>query len=82
MSIVKSAQIGTIANNLSKQIAGSDDVSLGRTVVATGTGAALGAAASGAITVGAAALGIASAPVAIPLALTGAVFAGIASLFD
>ncbi len=82
MSIVKSVQIGTIANNLSKQIAGSDDVTLGRTVVATGTGAALGAAASGAITVSAAALGIASAPVAIPLALTGAVFAGIASLFD
>ena len=60
-----------------KKITGTDEVSAGRTVIATGSGAALGAAAAGGLVVA----GVVSAPVTVPLAVAGAVFAGIASLF-
>lgn len=82
MSIQKAFTIGLTGNELSKQITGTDDVSTGRTLVATGAGAALGATAAGAITVGAAAVGVATAPIVIPLAVGAAVVSCIASLFD
>lgn len=82
MSISKAISVGLAGNNLSKTITGSDEVSAGRTVVATGSGAALGAATAGAVTLGAATVGIASAPVVVPLAVAGGIISGIASLFD
>lgn len=82
MTIEKAVQAGLAGNNISKVVTGTDEVSAGRTVVATGAGAACGAATGGAIAVGATALGIAAAPVAVPLAVGGAIIAGIASLFD
>ncbi len=82
MSLYKVASIGVSGNELSKKITGSDEVSIGRTAVATGSGAAIGAVAGGTVAIGAVALGVAAAPVAVPLAVGGAIFAGIASLFD
>ncbi|ELV7510821.1 TPA: hypothetical protein P2Q98_004522 [Aeromonas veronii] len=82
MTIPQAVALGLSGNELSKEITGSDEVSVGRTVVAAGSGAVMGAAAAGAITVGAAAVGIAAAPVTVPLAVASAVVAGIASLFD
>ena len=82
MSIHKAVALGLTANKLSKKITGTNQSSTSRTVVATGTGAALGMAAAGTITVGAATLGLVTAPIALPLALGSALVAGIASLFD
>lgn len=82
MSIHKAVSIGVIGNQLSKTITGNDEVSIGRTAVATGSGAAIGAVAGGTVVVGAAALGVATAPIAVPLAIGGALCAGIISLFD
>lgn len=82
MSFERAVGLGFAGNELSKKITGTDEVSAGRTAVATGTGAALGAVAAGTITVGAAALGVASAPITVPLAVVGGLVAGVASLFD
>jgi hypothetical protein len=82
MTIVKAVTVGLAGNEISKKITGTDEVSAGRTAVAVGAGAATGAVAGGAIAVGAAALGVAAAPIAVPLAVAGALVAGIASLFD
>lgn len=82
MTIERAVGLGLAGNELSKKITGTDEVSAGRTAVATGSGAALGAVAAGTITVGAAALGLASAPITVPLAVVGGLVAGVASLFD
>ncbi|WP_089417025.1 hypothetical protein [Vitreoscilla filiformis] len=82
MAIQNAVITGLAGNEISKKIAGSDEVSVGRTAVAVGAGAATGAVASGAVVVGAAALGVAAAPIVVPLAVASAVVAGIASLFD
>jgi hypothetical protein len=52
MSIAKAVSVGLAGNELSKTITGTSEVGAGRTVVATGSGAILGGAAAGAITVG------------------------------
>ncbi|WP_102385231.1 hypothetical protein BCU19_22630 (plasmid) [Vibrio cyclitrophicus] len=82
MSIDKAIAAGLAGNEVSKKITGMDDVSTGRTVVATGVGATIGAVTAGAVTVGATAVGIAAAPVTVPLAVGGAVVGFISSLFD
>lgn len=79
MTTQKAITCGLVGNEISKSITGSSDVSVGRTAIATSSGAILGACASGAATV---ALGAASAPVTIPLAVVSGLAAGIASLFD
>ena len=79
MTIEKALAIGLSGNEVSKELTGTSEVSVGRTVVAAGSGAVIGTLASGAATVG---LGVAAAPVAVPLAIAGGVVAGIASLFD
>ena len=80
--IQKAISIGLAGNKLSKKITGINAVSAGRTLVATGTGAALGAvAAEGTVAICACALGASSAPVTIPLALASAIVSGIASRF-
>ncbi len=82
MSIQKAVTVGLAGNELSKKIVGSDEVSVGRTFVATGSGAALGAVTAGAVTIGAATVGFVAAPITVPLVVASAVVAGIASLFD
>jgi len=66
-------KIGSYGNKVSKIVMDSDEVSVGRTVVATGTGVAMG------IIPGVSVIG---APVTIPLAVAGVVIAGLFSLFD
>ncbi|SDY15111.1 hypothetical protein SAMN05421644_13332 [Allochromatium warmingii] len=78
MSIEKAVSLGLFGNELSKQIAGSNEVSAERTAVAVGAGAVTGAVAGGALIMA----GAVAAPVTIPLAIGSAVVAGIASLFD
>ena len=82
MTIDKALLAGKAGNDISKQITGTNEVSVGRTTVAVGAGAVTGGVVGGAITVAAAAAGIASAPVTIPFAVASAVFAGVYSLFD
>ncbi len=90
MSIHKAISAGLVGNEISKKITGTDEVSAGRTAVATGSGAAVGAVSAGTITVGIAAAeavglvaaGTVVAPIAIPLCVAGGVIAAIASLFD
>lgn len=82
MSIFHAIAAGKAGNELSKAITGSDEVSLGRSTVAVGSGAVLGAASSGAVVVGAAAVGLVAAPITVPLAVAGALIGGLFSLFD
>ena len=78
MSFHKAVSLGLLGNEMSREIAGTREVSAGRTVVATGVGAALGTAASGALVVA----GVAAAPVMVPLAVATGVVSFVASLFD
>jgi len=82
MSFYKAVSLGITGNKISKEITGTQEVSVGRTLIATGSGATLGAATAGVVTVGAAALGVAAAPVVIPLAVASGVVSLIASLWD
>lgn len=87
MSLPYAVAIGLAGNAMSKKIVGSDEVSVGRTLVATGSGAVIGAVTTGGIVVGATAVGVTSValvatPVVVPLAVVSALVAGIASLFD
>lgn len=78
MTINKALTCGMAGNEISKSITGTSEVSASRTVVATGSGAAVGTIASGAAVIS---LGVA-APVTVPLAIASGVIAGIASLFE
>lgn len=83
MSHVQTAlNIGLTANAMSKQITGTSESSIGRTAIATGTGATLGAITGGAIVISTSAVGFATAPILVPLAVVSGVFAGMTSLFD
>ena len=57
MSIPQAIAAGTAGDKLSRVITGTDEVSTGRSAIATGAGAALGAAGVGALSVGAGAVG-------------------------
>ena len=80
--IQKAISIGLAGNKLSKKITGINAVSAGRMLVATGTGAALGAAAEGTFTICVCALGVSSMSAVIPLAVGSAIVSGIASRFN
>lgn len=82
MTVPQAIGLGVVGNELSKKIVGSSEVSVGRTVVATGTGVAIGAAASGVLVVAGAAAGIAAAPIVVPLAIATGVVSFVASWFD
>lgn len=87
MSIEKAVTLGLEGEKISRVITGSSDVSVGRSAIATGTGAALGATATGALVVGAEAVGAtalstAAAPVVVPVAVAAGVVSFIASRFD
>lgn len=77
MPIKKAVALGVVGNEISKEITGTSEVSAGRTVVATGSGAALGAAAAGTLVV----VGAATAPITVPLAVATGAVSFIASLF-
>jgi uncharacterized membrane protein YphA (DoxX/SURF4 family) len=77
MTIIKAVAIGTTANEHSKQIVGSNEVSAGRTAVTTGTGVVLGEIAGGTLVIA----GFAAAPVTVPLVILGGAASFIASLF-
>lgn len=78
MTIEKAFGMGISANEMSKTVTGSEEVSVSRSTIATGTGVALGAASSGALVVA----GVAAAPIVAPVALVSGGVALIASLFD
>ncbi len=78
MSLPQAIIIGKAADKISREITRSHEVSAARSAIATGTGAALGAAASGALVV----TGIAAAPVTVPLTLAAGGFALLCSLFE
>lgn len=82
MSIKKAVGLGLAGNELSKVITGSSEASPGRTAVAVGSGAILGASAAGAVSLVVGGAGLVAAPVTVPLAVSAAIVAGIASLFD
>jgi hypothetical protein len=76
MSLDKAVGLGLLGNELPKKIAGTDEVSAKRSVVAASTGALLG---SG---VAVTAVGVISAPITIPLAVVSGAVALFASWFD
>ncbi|MBH2042708.1 MAG: hypothetical protein I8H87_04040 [Comamonadaceae bacterium] len=87
MSHLQAISAGIAGEKLSRTITGTDEVSAGRSAVATGAGAALGAAsvgalAAGATAVGATALATAAAPVLVPVAVVAGAVGLIRSLFD
>ncbi len=79
MALQQAVVIGLAGNEISKEIAGTSEVSFGRSAVATGAGATAGAIAAGTIAIG---TGIAFAPVVVPLAVASGVVSLVASLFD
>ena len=78
MTIQQAIGLGLAGNEISKQITGSSEVSVGRSAIATGASAAMGAGAAGTLVVA----GVVSAPVTVPLAVAAGVVGLIASLWD
>lgn len=84
MTIPQALATGLAGEKLSRTITGTDEVSLGRSAVAAGSGYLLGGVAAGSIAVGASAAGFtvlaaAAAPVVVPLAVVSGVIAFIRS---
>lgn len=87
MGIPQAITAGLAGEKLSRTLTGTNEVSAGRSVVATASSAALGAVSVGALSVGAAAVGAtalaaAAAPVVVPVAIAASVVGLIRSLFD
>ena len=79
MTIAQAVTAGLAGEKLSRTLTGTDEVSAGRTAVATGSGALLGGVATGAVAVG---VGVAAAPVVIPVAVVSGLIASIRSFWD
>lgn len=79
MTIHHAFAAGLAGNVLSKKITGTDEVCASRSLVATGSGAALGAVAAGTLVV---AFGVAAAPVTVPLAAASGLVALVSSRFS
>lgn len=87
MSIQQSIYAGLAGEKLSRTITGTNDVSAGRSVVATGSGALVGGLTTGAVAIGASAVGVSAlatvaAPLVIPVALAAGAVSFIRSLWD
>ena len=87
ITIPQAIAAGTAGDKLSRVITGTDEVSAGRSAIATGAGAALGAAGVGALSVGAGAVGAtalaaAAAPVLVPTAILAGGIGLLCSLFE
>ncbi len=78
MAAIKAIGLDIQGNEISKHIAGTSEVSVSRTALATGAGATLGAVTAG----GLLAAGIVAAPVAVPLSVAAGAVSFLASLFD
>lgn len=86
MSIQQAAAIGIAADEMSKRIVGSDEVSAPRTAISTALGGASALIVTEAVVItagalGASALATAAAPIIIPLAVASAAFGFLKSLF-
>lgn len=84
MSIPKAVTAGLAGEKISRVITGTSEVSIGRSAVATGSGALCGGVAAGSVVVGATAVGAtalatAAAPLVIPVAVVSGVVAFIRS---
>ena len=79
MAIEKALSLGLAGNEISKKFTGTDEVSVGRSAIATTAGAALGASAAGTLAVAGFA---AAAPITVPLAVFAGACSFIASRFD
>ncbi|MBP9952843.1 MAG: hypothetical protein KBF22_00065 [Ottowia sp.] len=87
MSIPHAIAAGIAGDKLSRTITGTDEVSVGRTAIASGAGAALGTVSVGTVTVvastvGATALATAAAPVVVPVAIVAGGIGFLCSLFE
>lgn len=87
MTIPQAIAAGLAGESLSRTITGTHEVSAGRSAVAAGTGAILGATATGAVVVGATAVGATAlaavaAPVVVPVAVISGAIALGRSLLD
>ena len=87
MTIPQALTTGLAGEKLSRAITGTDEISVGRSIVATGSGYVLGGVAAGSIAVGASAAGFtalaaAAAPVVVPVAVVSGAIALIRSLWD
>lgn len=84
MTLPQAIAFGTAGDKLSRKITGTNEVSVTRSTIATGAGAALGA---GALSVGAGAVGLTAvatvaAPVAVPVAIVAGGIGLLCSLFE
>lgn len=79
MGIHQAVMLGVAGNEMSKEITGTNQASVGRSAVATTAGVTLGAAAAGTIALTGV---VAAAPIMIPLAVGAGAVSFIASLFD
>lgn len=87
MSIQNAVIAGLAGEKLSRTITGTNQVSTGRSVIATGSGAFLGGVAGGAISVAASAAGLttlatAASPIVVPIAVVSGAVGLIRSLWD
>ena len=87
MTIFQAVNAGLTGEKLSRTITGTDEVSVGRTAIASGAGAALGTVSVGTVTVvastvGATALATAAAPVVVPVAIVAGGIGFLCSLFE
>ena len=87
MTLPQAIAFGTAGDKLSRKSPGTNEVSVTRSTIATGAGAALGAAGAGALSVGAGAVGLTAvatvaAPVAVPVAIVAGGIGLLCSLFE
>jgi hypothetical protein len=84
---MQAVSLGLTGNEISKKITGTSAVTRDRSLVATGSGALLGAVATETVVIGASAIGCgafaaAAAPIVVPLALVSGFVSFLASRFD
>ena len=87
MSIPQAIAAGLAGEKISRAITGTHQISMGRSIVATGAGALMGSISTGAVAMGAGAVGatsfaVAAAPLVVPVAVVAGVVALISSLWD
>ncbi len=87
MTIHQAITAGRAGDKLSRVLTGTNQVSAGRSAVATASGALLGGVATGSVvvaasTVGFTAVAVAAAPLVVPVAAVAAVVGCICSLWD
>ena len=87
MAFFQAVTTGLAGEKLSRTITGTSEVSAGRSLVATGSGALIGGVATGSVVVAASTVGLTAlvattAPLVIPVAVVAGVFSLVRSLWD